>query len=264
MTRIAPYVIAALALGLAACTNPYDPVQLGLGGGILGAASGAAIEQRRVAGREPPSEQRSEGQPGYLGESLLHLHPHRAPIMATQPTDILLTDIRATRSRVMGTQVMHSPATDTQARDTRLTRVLLATAIQATRNTPPSPVRQPMGITATRDTQLPQAIRATRPTPVHRTIDCHGTWATRPTPVHRTIDCHGTWAIRPTPVHPAMDCQVTRDALLTPVRQDMDTKAALYTLPTPVPVMDLPAMVIPAVLPTTGLSGAEYRIEPTG
>jgi hypothetical protein len=43
MTRIAPYLIAALALGLSACTNPYDPVQRGLGGGILGAASGAAI-----------------------------------------------------------------------------------------------------------------------------------------------------------------------------------------------------------------------------
>ena len=43
MTRIAPCVIAALALGLAACTNPYDPVQRGLGGGLLGAASGAAI-----------------------------------------------------------------------------------------------------------------------------------------------------------------------------------------------------------------------------
>jgi hypothetical protein len=43
MTRIAPYLIAALALGLSACTNPYDPVQRGLGDGILGAASGAAI-----------------------------------------------------------------------------------------------------------------------------------------------------------------------------------------------------------------------------
>jgi hypothetical protein len=43
MTRLAPYVIAALALGLSACTNPYDPVQRGLGGGLLGAASGAAI-----------------------------------------------------------------------------------------------------------------------------------------------------------------------------------------------------------------------------
>ena len=43
MTRIAPYVIVLAALGLSACTNPYDPVQRGLGGGILGAASGAAI-----------------------------------------------------------------------------------------------------------------------------------------------------------------------------------------------------------------------------
>jgi hypothetical protein len=43
MTRIAPFVIALAALGLSACTNPYDPVQRGLGGGILGAASGAAI-----------------------------------------------------------------------------------------------------------------------------------------------------------------------------------------------------------------------------
>jgi hypothetical protein len=43
MTRIALFVIAALALALSACTNPYDPVQRGLGGGVLGAASGAAI-----------------------------------------------------------------------------------------------------------------------------------------------------------------------------------------------------------------------------
>jgi hypothetical protein len=37
------HLIAALPLALSACTNPYDPVQRGLGGGILGAASGAAI-----------------------------------------------------------------------------------------------------------------------------------------------------------------------------------------------------------------------------
>ena len=43
VTRLAPYLIAALALGLSACSNPYDPVQRGLGGGVLGAASGAAI-----------------------------------------------------------------------------------------------------------------------------------------------------------------------------------------------------------------------------
>ena len=98
------------------------------------------MEQRQVAGLEPPSEQRSEGQPGYLGESLLHLHPHRAPIMATQPTDILLTDIRATLSRAMD--------------------------IQATREAPPTPVPPAM------DTQAP---RGTPPTRVPQVMDCQAT-----------------------------------------------------------------------------------------
>jgi hypothetical protein len=43
MIRRVPCLIAVAALGLSACTNPYDPVQRGLGGGVLGAASGAAI-----------------------------------------------------------------------------------------------------------------------------------------------------------------------------------------------------------------------------
>jgi len=30
-------------LGLSACTNPYDPAQRALGGGLLGAGTGAAI-----------------------------------------------------------------------------------------------------------------------------------------------------------------------------------------------------------------------------
>jgi hypothetical protein len=78
------------------------------------------LEQRQVAGREPPSEQRSAEQPEYLGESLLHLHPHRAPITATQPTDIRLTDIRATHSRGMDIRatrdtplILHPQAMDT-------------------------------------------------------------------------------------------------------------------------------------------------------
>src|SRR6478609_659307 len=82
--------------------------------------------RQRPEGREPLSEQRSEGQPGYLGESLLHLHPHRAPITATQPTDI-----RATRRRAMDI-----PAT----RDTPLTPVLRAMDTQAIRDTPLTPV----------------------------------------------------------------------------------------------------------------------------
>jgi len=86
------------------------------------------LEQRRVAGREPPSEQRSEGQPGYLGESLPHLHPHRAPITATQPTDIPPTVIQATHSRVTGIQATNSRAM----------------GIRAIRDTPPTPVLRAM------------------------------------------------------------------------------------------------------------------------
>jgi hypothetical protein len=40
-----PTAIAAavLALGLASCTNPYDPGQRAIGGGLIGAGAGAAI-----------------------------------------------------------------------------------------------------------------------------------------------------------------------------------------------------------------------------
>src|SRR5205823_14957579 len=77
------------------------------------------LEQRRVAGREPPSGQRLEGLPGYLAELRVHLHRHRVSISGTQHTatrltHLLYTDIRATRS----------PAMD----------------IPATRDTPPTPV----------------------------------------------------------------------------------------------------------------------------
>jgi hypothetical protein len=36
-------VAVGLALRLSACTNPYDPVQRTVGGGLIGAGSGAAI-----------------------------------------------------------------------------------------------------------------------------------------------------------------------------------------------------------------------------
>src|SRR5438045_6986780 len=41
----------ALVLGLAACTNPYDPGQRALGGAAIGAASGAAIGAAAGGGR---------------------------------------------------------------------------------------------------------------------------------------------------------------------------------------------------------------------
>ena len=104
-------------------------------------------EQQRVAGREPRSEQRSVEQPGYLGESLLRLHCHRAPITATRhtgtatqatdipPIDIPLMDIRVTDSR----------ATDTQAiRDTPLIPVPQAMDTQAAQDIPPTLVLRVM------------------------------------------------------------------------------------------------------------------------
>jgi len=40
---IAACAFLGLILGLSACTNPYDPAQRFVGGGLLGAGTGAAI-----------------------------------------------------------------------------------------------------------------------------------------------------------------------------------------------------------------------------
>src|SRR5580704_14716993 len=123
------------------------------------------LEQRRVAGQEPPSAQRSAGQPGYSEELRPRLH-HRAPISATQPTDLLLTDTPAMRSRAMDIRA---------TRDTPLIPVLQAMDTQATQDSPPTPPRvtdrqatrgtptpdpRPMRRQATRDGQLTQVVRA--------------------------------------------------------------------------------------------------------
>ena len=42
-TTIACVTSLGLILGLSACTNPYDPAQRFVGGGLLGAGAGAAI-----------------------------------------------------------------------------------------------------------------------------------------------------------------------------------------------------------------------------
>ena len=43
-------VTVGLLLGLSACTNPYDPVQRTIGGGLIGAGSGAAIGAAAAGG----------------------------------------------------------------------------------------------------------------------------------------------------------------------------------------------------------------------
>jgi len=49
--RITPCVVAVgLIFGLSGCTNPYDPVQRTIGGGLIGAGSGAAIGAAAAGG----------------------------------------------------------------------------------------------------------------------------------------------------------------------------------------------------------------------
>jgi hypothetical protein len=43
-------LIVGLVLALSACTNPYDPVQRTIGGGLIGAGSGAAIGAAAAGG----------------------------------------------------------------------------------------------------------------------------------------------------------------------------------------------------------------------
>jgi hypothetical protein len=50
-SRNAPRMLpVVLLLGLSACTNPYDPVQRTIGGGLIGAGSGAAIGAAAAGG----------------------------------------------------------------------------------------------------------------------------------------------------------------------------------------------------------------------
>jgi len=50
-SRITFSVLAVgMLLGLSACTNPYDPVQRTIGGGLIGAGSGAAIGAAAAGG----------------------------------------------------------------------------------------------------------------------------------------------------------------------------------------------------------------------
>ena len=77
--RPAPYVVAiGLVFGLSACTNPYDPVQRTIGGGLIGAGGGAAIGAAAAGGHGAvrrlvlPSAEQSVR----WGASLLHHRRH--------------------------------------------------------------------------------------------------------------------------------------------------------------------------------------------
>jgi hypothetical protein len=61
---IAPGIVAAaLVLGLAGCTNPYDPGQRAVGGGLLGAGAGQPLVVRWAADTAPLLAQQSGAPP---------------------------------------------------------------------------------------------------------------------------------------------------------------------------------------------------------
>ena len=121
-----------------------------------------------------------------MEESRVHLHLHRAPISATQPTatrrtDLLRTDIRATRSPAMVTLA---------TRDTPLTRLLRAMDTRATQDSPPTPPR----VTDR------QAIRDTPPTTDPRPLRRQAAQDSPLTPVLRAMVFRARRPILPTPV----------------------------------------------------------------
>jgi hypothetical protein len=179
-------------------------------------------EQQQVAGREPPSERRSEGQPEYLGESLLHLHRHRAPITATRPTGTatLLMDIPPIGTLLTGIRVTGS-------------RAMVTPDI---RDIPLIPIPQAM------DTQAAQDIP---PTPVLRVMD---TQATRDTPLILVLQTTDTQARRDTPL--ILDPQaIDIPVRLIPATRHLGTRAARHPPRIPVPVTDTPCTATPAIEP---------------
>jgi len=205
-TRIATCVIAALALGLSACTNPYDPVQRGLGGGALGAASGAAIGAAAAGGPGALLEQQSVEQPGYSGDSLLRLRRHRAPITVIPSTATQRTAIPLTDTQPMGIRPTHSRAI----------------AIQATR------APRPMDTPAALDT---------RPTPVHRVTVHQSVWRSRITSVLPAMNREPNWDIRLTLVLPAMKTRGTWEKPRCGRLRAMNTGARLLLPLTPFSVI---------------------------
>jgi hypothetical protein len=60
-------VVVGLALSLSACTNPYDPAQRAIGGGLIGAGSGAAIGAAAAGGHGAALGAAVGGAVGVLG-----------------------------------------------------------------------------------------------------------------------------------------------------------------------------------------------------
>src|SRR5215471_14715490 len=75
---IAPFTAAfGVALALSACTNPYDPGQRAVGGGLIGAGTGAAIGGIAGGGRGAAAGALIGGAVGAIGGAVTT--PQRPP-----------------------------------------------------------------------------------------------------------------------------------------------------------------------------------------
>ena len=155
-----------------------------------------------MAGREPPSEQRLEGQPGYSEELRVHHLRHPAPIMATQLTGTQDTGIRAMRRRATGTQAIRDtpPTPVLRAMDTQVIRVSPAMDIRATRKGSPTPVLRALEI---------KAMRALPIMPVPRAMGTRADLGSRITPLLPAMDIPANQNI-------PMNTRVMRDTRHTP------------------------------------------------
>jgi hypothetical protein len=179
------------------------------------------LERRQAAGREPRSEQRSEGQPEYSGVSRLHLRHHRALTTGTPPT---VTDIRLTVIHPTGIEPTRHPAMD--IRDTSVLLHMLVSRAMDTRadlNTRITPLLPATAIPATRNIPLTSVRPATNTKPMKVIPLTH---------VRRAMDRRAIW-----------DGPFTLVSSLTGIR------TARFILPTRVPVMDLPRMDTLAIAP---------------
>ena len=103
--RMIGYVVTAgLVLCLSACTNPYDPVQRFIGGGLIGAGSGAAIGAAAAGGHGAALGARSAER--WVQWGALSQRHHRPLITATTITDNTAMTITNTTRATNGANII--------------------------------------------------------------------------------------------------------------------------------------------------------------
>ena len=103
-----------LAMGLSACTDPYDPGQRAIGGGLFGAGTGAAIGGIAGGGRGAATGALIGGALGAVGGAATTPSPsYDLATTGTGPTDRATTDLTTTD---LATVMLELATTDTVGR----------------------------------------------------------------------------------------------------------------------------------------------------